>query len=168
MRKLLNAPNTITLLRGLLLAPTLYYLFQSKIILASILIILNVFMDYFDGYLARTLNQETEIGKKLDPIVDGVFSVALLLSLFFLDYISIMVVLIIIFSKLISLIAGVIHVRKGKKKIPLHHYFHRPIAGFIFISLLIVLIFGNVHILFWNSLAYFVVSLIYLYLTSKT
>ncbi len=167
MGKLVTIPNVITLVRGFLLIPVLYYLFQGDVMVASVLVAVNVFMDFLDGYLARTLKQESELGKKLDPIVDGMFSITLLLSVFVLDYISLIIVLVILLAKLVSFTAGTMHVRKGKPKLPVHQYFHRPVAGLIFFTLIVALIYGETIYVLVNAVLYLLVSLVYLYYAWK-
>lgn len=44
--------------------------------------------DYFDGYLARRLNQMSPLGKLLDPIADKMLVAAVLLALFAIDRIG--------------------------------------------------------------------------------
>ena len=66
-------PNLITLLR-LFLLPFVFYFFlkdtSSAFIIALILISLVYFSDMIDGWVARKLNQESDLGKILDPLVD--------------------------------------------------------------------------------------------------
>ena len=62
----LNLPNLVSLIR-ILLAPLLLYLAfqqQSGWFLAALLF--SGFTDVLDGFLARTLNQITELGSHLD------------------------------------------------------------------------------------------------------
>lgn len=69
----MNLPNSITVSR-LLALPFLLYLLhnptpQDRWISAAIFL-LAASTDWVDGYLARKLNQVTELGKFLDPLVD--------------------------------------------------------------------------------------------------
>jgi CDP-diacylglycerol---glycerol-3-phosphate 3-phosphatidyltransferase len=56
--------------------------------------------DWLDGYLARRLNQITELGKFLDPLVDKVLILAPLLALVELDQIPAWTVFLILFREL--------------------------------------------------------------------
>ncbi|MES2729263.1 MAG: CDP-diacylglycerol--glycerol-3-phosphate 3-phosphatidyltransferase [Pseudomonadota bacterium] len=75
-------PNILTLLRVALL-PVLVALFMLPQSWAAWLALLvytvAALTDYFDGYLARTTQQITAIGKFLDPIADKIFVGCLLL-----------------------------------------------------------------------------------------
>jgi CDP-diacylglycerol--glycerol-3-phosphate 3-phosphatidyltransferase len=43
----------------------------------------SILLDFFDGYLARKLSQETELGKILDPTADKLMTTAVILALVF-------------------------------------------------------------------------------------
>lgn len=80
----LNIPNTLTLFR-IALIPVLVLVFywpefeNQNVVLASIFFVGGV-TDWFDGYLARVLNQQSEFGAFLDPVADKLsVSIALVL-----------------------------------------------------------------------------------------
>ncbi len=70
---LYSIPNLITYFR-LLSIPCILLFYLSGIyilqLLAFIIFILAALSDFFDGYLARKLNQTSVLGKILDPIAD--------------------------------------------------------------------------------------------------
>ncbi len=80
----MNLPTWITVSR-LLGVPILLYGLQSPTI-ESRWILVGVFLiasgtDWLDGYLARKLNQVTDLGKFLDPLVDKLLVLAPLVAL---------------------------------------------------------------------------------------
>ncbi len=80
-----NLPNILTILR-LLAAPGLavmflYFTRPYADWFALILFLTAAITDWFDGYLARTLKQETKIGAMLDPIADKAMVVIALMIL---------------------------------------------------------------------------------------
>jgi CDP-diacylglycerol---glycerol-3-phosphate 3-phosphatidyltransferase len=95
----MNIPNTITFSR-LLGIPFLLYGLQNPTPQAR-WICVGIFLvcaltDWLDGYLARKLNQITDLGKFLDPLVDKLLVLAPLLSLIQLQQIPAYAVFIIL------------------------------------------------------------------------
>lgn len=73
MAKIYTIPNIITFIRIILIPIILYLLFSENpniVLIAGLLFIVSSISDYFDGYLARTLNQSSKLGTLLDPIAD--------------------------------------------------------------------------------------------------
>lgn len=73
MAKIYTIPNIITFIRIILIPIILYLLFSENpniVLLAGGLFIVSSISDYFDGYLARVLNQSSKLGTLLDPIAD--------------------------------------------------------------------------------------------------
>lgn len=103
----MNIPNSITLLRIILVIPLMYLLYQSKNYdqwIAFIIFIIAAATDWLDGYLARKLNQITELGKFLDPLTDKILVIAPFLVLIERQQIPAWAVLIIIVREIV--IAG--------------------------------------------------------------
>ncbi|MEI7670918.1 MAG: CDP-diacylglycerol--glycerol-3-phosphate 3-phosphatidyltransferase [Deltaproteobacteria bacterium] len=66
----MNIPNLITLLRILLVPVVVILLIQGFFIKALIVFVVAGLSDALDGFLARVLKQQTELGAYLDPIAD--------------------------------------------------------------------------------------------------
>ena len=84
MNRNLTTPNIITFIRIFLIPLILYLLFSddSKIVLlAGFLFIISSISDFFDGYLARALNQTTKLGILLDPIADKLLIASVIIVL---------------------------------------------------------------------------------------
>jgi CDP-diacylglycerol---glycerol-3-phosphate 3-phosphatidyltransferase len=92
---LLNIPNVLTLLR-IVLIPVLIGLaympfdsglvspwlpFEWRYLIAAIVFLVAAITDWFDGYLARTLNQTSAFGRFLDPVADKLMVAAALVIL---------------------------------------------------------------------------------------
>ena len=92
-----NVPNTLAFIR-LLLAPVMFFLLvnrDSSLLLhihytwldymAAFIFVVASATDFFDGYIARTFNQITILGKILDPLADKMLTLAGFLGLMMLD-----------------------------------------------------------------------------------
>ena len=92
-----NVPNTLAFIR-LLLAPVMFFLLVNRessllidihytwldYITAFIFVVASA-TDFFDGYIARTFDQITTLGKILDPLADKMLTLAGFLGLMMLD-----------------------------------------------------------------------------------
>lgn len=81
-KTVVTIPNIVTLIRLIILPFILVSLSKNQNIQAFILILLAGFTDVLDGFLAKVLNQATTIGKILDPLVDKICTIAILIFLF--------------------------------------------------------------------------------------
>jgi CDP-diacylglycerol---glycerol-3-phosphate 3-phosphatidyltransferase len=79
---LFNVPNSLTLLRLILCFFAVYMLFSnySRISVASVFAI-AAFTDFLDGYFARKLKQTTDIGARLDQVIDRVFTITIVVAI---------------------------------------------------------------------------------------
>jgi CDP-diacylglycerol--glycerol-3-phosphate 3-phosphatidyltransferase len=82
------------------------------------LFIFSALLDFFDGFLARKLGQETEYGKILDPLADKLLVVAIILALIVKSNFPIWLGAIIISRDLIILIASLIVIKDKRTIIP--------------------------------------------------
>lgn len=103
----MNIPNSITFARIILVIPLIYLLYQPENNyqwVAFTIFIIAAATDWLDGYLARKLNQITELGKFLDPLTDKILVIAPFLVLIERQQIPAWAVLIIIVREIV--IAG--------------------------------------------------------------
>jgi CDP-diacylglycerol--glycerol-3-phosphate 3-phosphatidyltransferase len=70
MKYFLLLPNLLTLSRIFLIFPALVLIEKEIYNFASLIILILFLTDFFDGQLARKLNQVTQVGSILDPIAD--------------------------------------------------------------------------------------------------
>jgi cardiolipin synthase len=79
--RVLTVPNALSAIR-LATVPIFLYLFVSGREEAAVILYgAGAWTDFFDGYIARRLGQESELGRLLDPLADRIFIVALALAL---------------------------------------------------------------------------------------
>ena len=69
-----HIPNIITLLN--LFCGTIAVLFavEGNLFMAAVFVMLGIVFDFFDGFAARLLNVQGELGKQLDSLADMVTS----------------------------------------------------------------------------------------------
>ena len=92
-----NVPNILAFIR-LMLAPVMFFLLvnrDSSLLqgihyswldyFAAFIFVLASATDFFDGYIARTFDQITTLGKILDPLADKMLTLAGFLGLMMLD-----------------------------------------------------------------------------------
>lgn len=92
MIKELKIADYVTLMNLLSGIISVYFAFQKELLLASAFMILGVFFDKIDGFIARKLNQESDIGAELDSLSDlvtfGIAPAALISNLFNNNWVS--------------------------------------------------------------------------------
>lgn len=77
----LTIPNALSVLRLLLVPVFLVLLLDQQNLAALLVLIFASATDWFDGFLARTLNQVTKLGARLDPAADRLYIFATLIGL---------------------------------------------------------------------------------------
>lgn len=99
--KILTIPNALTIARLVFIIPFVYFFFQygkKSLLISFIFFFLSSVTDFLDGFLARILKQESEIGKWLDPAIDRII-VFILLFLFTIKGKIFIIIFIIIVSR---------------------------------------------------------------------
>lgn len=66
----LTIPNLLTLFRILLTLPFLYFVNEGRFGIALAVFFLASLTDFADGFLARRLKQQSDLGRFLDPLAD--------------------------------------------------------------------------------------------------
>ena len=103
---MVNLANTLTGIR-LLGTPVLicYYLDHNYRIAFWLMLFLGI-TDWFDGFFARRLNQESTFGKIFDPIADKVLMVAMFATLGYLQAMSMVFVAIFLARDVLIILGG--------------------------------------------------------------
>ncbi len=78
---LLTVPNVITLARLLAVPATVWLILQNRLDLAFLVFAAAGLSDALDGWLARVLDQRSQIGALLDPVVDKALLVCVYVTL---------------------------------------------------------------------------------------
>lgn len=85
----MNLPNGLTVAR-IIVTPAIAALPFVEASLARatafVLFLMAAITDWFDGYLARTRKQETDLGRMLDPLADKLLLVGTFVPMYFLSH----------------------------------------------------------------------------------
>ena len=110
-------PNLISLLRIFLMPLFLYLIFQpERSMKFAVLIVFSIasLTDFFDGWSARKLKQESELGKFLDPLADKVLVISTLVAFLLIDYlIPLWMIIVIIGRDVLVTVMRYVAVKKG-------------------------------------------------------
>ncbi|MBW2543885.1 MAG: CDP-diacylglycerol--glycerol-3-phosphate 3-phosphatidyltransferase [Deltaproteobacteria bacterium] len=83
----MNIPNTLTLIRIILVPVFVILLMQGSFSYALLVFVIAGVTDGLDGFLARILKQQTVLGSYLDPLADKALIVTAFVALSILDII---------------------------------------------------------------------------------
>lgn len=111
---MLNISNVLSIIRIVLILPMSFALINEYLILAIIIAILAYITDLLDGYLARKLNQITELGKILDPLADKLMLASVVIILLFQSKIPLWFGAVLIGRDLLILLGGLMIKNKIK------------------------------------------------------
>lgn len=142
LNKIFTIPNILSAVR-ILMIPVFFWLYLVKkdYLTATILILFSGLTDVVDGYIARTFNQISKIGKVLDPTADKLTQAAVLIALTLrFDYILI-VFLVLALKECVMLLLGMVLYKHTK--ILIGSKWHGKLAAsIIYLMLLTHLIWG--------------------------
>ena len=116
MVKWINIPNILSGMRILTIPAIVFLIVSSTPANYPVLILvyfLSIWLDFFDGYLARKLSQETKLGKILDPLADKLMVSSIIVALIVRSDFPIWLGILIIGRDLLILIASLI-IFRGK------------------------------------------------------
>jgi len=143
-REIFYVSNQISVLRVILIIPLIFLLINQNsgntIIIAAILLAMYI-SDLLDGYLARKLNQVSELGKIVDPLADKIAVVSIVIVLFFQGRIETWFFIIVIARDLLILIFG--YYLKKKNKIVLMSNYPGKIAVFSIGIIILLTVFNT-------------------------
>ena len=89
---MITIPNLLTLLRALGIPIFLWLvLVEEELTWAVVTLVIAGATDYFDGKLARALNQESRFGELMDPAVDRLYIITVLIAMYVTEVLPIWV-----------------------------------------------------------------------------
>ena len=98
-------PNFLSILRIGLIYPILENLLGKDFIMSLIFFVIASLTDALDGFLARRMSWQTELGKILDPVADKLLLTGTIFILWVSEYIP-LYIFIIFFSRDVAILVG--------------------------------------------------------------
>lgn len=96
-------PNTLTIIRFLLIPVIIFFIFSGNYILAFVFFTISGLTDIADGFIARKFNLISNFGKLMDPLADKLTQIATLASLVLTNIIPIWILLIVLLKEFIMI-----------------------------------------------------------------
>jgi CDP-diacylglycerol--glycerol-3-phosphate 3-phosphatidyltransferase len=116
-----RVPNLVSLLRVALTPVMVYLLWKgdntSALICLALMIVAGI-SDGLDGYLARRLNQVTQLGLVLDPVADKIMVAGLVIALIWFRDFPLWLALIIVGRDLLILLTGLLLLKGQRLLVP--------------------------------------------------
>ncbi len=104
----INLPNSLTVLRILLIPVFVGLLLYEHYDSALITLLIAALTDVLDGMAARMTNQRTRLGEYLDPLADKLLLMSAIITLSVLDFIPIWAVIVVVSRDAILLTGTVV------------------------------------------------------------
>lgn len=137
-----DIPNLISILRILLVAPTVYYLLNQNYKPALVLFFVAGMSDGVDGLLARHFKWQTRLGAILDPIGDKLLLVGCYLALGWLGQLPVMLVILVI-SRDVVIVTGAVLYHLLIEEVPIQPVMISKINTVLQISLVVLVIYAG-------------------------
>ena len=161
----MNVPNTLTIIRMILIIPFVVLLLNGADITATIIFIVASLTDMLDGQIARKYNLVTNFGKFMDPLADKLLVCSALICLVEMERLAAWIVIIIIAREFI--ISGFRLVASDNGIVIAASYWGKFKTTFQMIMVVVLML--NIQndimillgqILIWISLALTIISLV--------
>lgn len=104
-KKIFTVPNVLSAIRIILIPFIVYFYLKKHVLAATALVLVSGLSDMLDGFIARTFNQVSDLGKILDPIADKLTMVAVVF-LVAVHHVPLRVMLIVLASKELIMLVG--------------------------------------------------------------
>ena len=154
----MNVPNKLTILRIILVAVFMFFLFSKGVVMKSLALVTFLtasFTDILDGYIAKKYNMVTDFGRLMDPIADKILVLSAFLAFVEMELIPAWMVVIIIFRDVAVTGLRMSALTKGKVISADEGGKHKMVSQvFAILTILFFLIFreaGMKVFYFWNA-----------------
>lgn len=114
---MINLANLLTISRLVFMPIYIYLFLTGDYLLSGIIFTISVSTDLMDGYVARTFNMETQLGKLLDPLADKLTVISILSLLIYFDFIPQAIAIILLSREIIIFSCSLLAYFMGKNLI---------------------------------------------------
>ena len=115
-------PNLLSIIRIGLVYPILYNIFLGNFIVSIIYFVIASVTDALDGFLARKMDWQTQLGKILDPVADKLLLSGTIFILWLNEYIPFYIFIIFISRDIAILIGAAIKMTLIESATPLPNF----------------------------------------------
>ena len=136
-----DIPNLISILRILLVAPTVYYLLNESYLAALVLFFVAGASDGIDGFLARYYRWQSRLGAILDPIGDKLLLMSCYLTLGWLGHIPLTLVILILLRDVI-IVSGAVFYHVYIEEVRISPVMISKLNTLLQIMLVVLVLFG--------------------------
>ncbi len=116
--KIFTISNFFSIIRIFFIFPSIYYIKNGDGVSLLILLIFAMGTDFLDGFLARKLNQITELGKILDPLADKILMAGVIIALYYYQDFPLWFIFAIISRDVLILTGSILLIKKSKYVYP--------------------------------------------------
>ena len=142
-------PNTLTIIRFLLIPFILFYIFTGNYILAFVIFTISALTDIADGVIARKFNLISNFGKLMDPLADKSTQIAVLTSLVITDIIPIWILLIVLLKEFIMIVGA--SFLYGKDVVVYSRWYGKLATVLFYLAIVLSLILKQFNLLFFTK-----------------
>ena len=131
-------PNLLSIIRIVLVYPILYNIFLGNFIISIIYFVIASVTDALDGFLARKMDWQTQLGKILDPVADKLLLSGTIFILWLNEYIPFYIFIIFISRDIAILIGAAIKMTLIESATPLPNFLGKftTILQIVYLSLI--------------------------------
>ena len=140
-----HVPNTLTVIRFLLVPILVVLILQKNFVGAFIVLTISGITDILDGNIARHFNLVTDFGKLMDPLADKVTQIAVLIILCVQQIVPVWILLLVIVKEF-TLISGASFLY-GKELVVSSRWYGKLATVLFYIAIVC-----SLAIRYWNSI----------------
>jgi cardiolipin synthase len=147
---IMNIPNSLTVLRMLMVPVFLFFFFtnmENSTTIAFGIVFLAGFTDFLDGYVARKYNLITKFGTAMDPLADKLMLAAVLISLTVKQMIPLWI-LAIVLAKELTMILGAFVLHKNHEVVIPANIFGKMATIAFYVAIITVALHATFYMVF--------------------